>query len=127
MFQAQYRQVFKWPLLELCAFLNISDFLHPDKIDSVKLPGIGVFNNSMVKGQVLKAMETFDKDQLHPCPLSKDFFYRTNQSSLQKMEFETILPDGDYKFDHSYWTDDDAQVYRFVVYEKFKTMEDAFF
>ena len=127
MFQAQYRQVFKWPKLEMCAFFNISEFFHPDKIDSIKLPGVGIFNNSIVKSQVLKAMERTDRYKFHPCPVSEDFFYYVNVSSQIKMDFETILPDGDYKFDHRYWTDDDETVFRNIVYEKFKTMEDAFF
>ena len=76
---------------------------------------------------------TFEKhstehpEKVYLCPLQHDDLKLFRSSSSNKFDFEKIQPDGDYRYEHKYWTDDDENIYTNTVNEMFKTAEDAFF
>jgi hypothetical protein len=99
-------------------------------IDAVKFPDVGIFNTSMLENIVYRFIlylsETAPK-RIAPCPLVKDWLNDYNISAYIKQDFERILPDGEYKYEHRFWNDRDENIFTKTVYERFKTMEDAFF
>jgi hypothetical protein len=117
------------PKADLCSFLNLSTAIQKEGIDSVKLPGYGVFNNTMVKN-ILEGFyqyhEKYVPGGISTCPVNRDYFKIYNYSSSIKNEFEKILPNGDYRYEHRIWNGQDDNIFTKTVYERFKTMEDSF-
>lgn len=109
---------------------NLTEFLTKDKVTKTKLPKIGVYNESFVANELINLKGRFDEegsDAFHPCPPNRNDFKQFNFSSNTKMDFEKIMPDGDYRYEHKAWNDDDENVFTKIVYERFKTGEDSFF
>lgn len=116
-------------MFEACQFLNLTRFNEENLMDQ-NLPGIAIFNKSLVHDiilEVIKILKKLAPEKLHPCPLTGDFFHFLNYQSDWKQEHEKIMPDGDYRFDHKFWNDEDEKVFEFNVYETFKTREKSFF
>ena len=125
----QFRQVFKWPHFEVCSFMNITNFmkLGDDIKSKIKLPLVGIFNDSFVRDTAQVFYDQEDPQKRHPCPLLKDDIKRYNYSSSKKFSFEMLQPDGDYRYEHKVWSDEDANIFTATIYEKFKTGEESFF
>lgn len=49
-----------------------------------------------------------------------------NFSSNNKFDFETLMLDGDYRYEHKFWSDEGENIFQKTVFEKFKTGEDSF-
>jgi hypothetical protein len=90
------------------------------------IPQIGVFNKTFIREQIVKLSEKLAQG-IHLCPLVQDDFKEFNYSSEGKQDFEKTLPDGDYRYEHKYWNDEDENIFTKTVYERFKTGEEAFF
>jgi hypothetical protein len=107
----------------------LTDAIKNKGIDKVDLPLYGVFNSSMVKKLLKDAINYHEKyidGGVQPCPLHKNYFKIFNFSTYAKNDFEKILPNGDYRYEHKYWNDQDENIFTKTVYERFKTMEDSF-
>lgn len=66
-------------------------------------------------------------EKIHPCPLHQNDLKEFNFSGSPKFEFETFMPDGDYRYEYKYWNDEDDNIFQKQVYETYKTGEEAFF
>lgn len=100
-----------------------------DNNATFEVPEIALFNQTFVKTFLLKAKSDYEEtnpQKLHRCPLDRDFFKFYNFSSSSKYDFEKILPNGDYKYEHKVLTDDDENIFAVSIYETFKTEEDSF-
>ena len=107
-------------------------FFKNGKLDTIaNMPLVGVFNESFVREGIKSIFENAIAkypEKVHPCPLRRDDLKFFNFSSNNnKFDFEKIQPDGDYRYEHKFWRDDDENIFTHTVYEKFKTGEDAFF
>jgi hypothetical protein len=114
----------------MCQFLNLTKFFDLETVDPSKIPNVGVFNKSTIMTGLKMAInyhESANSKALHPCPIVKGEFKQYNVSSSLKLDFEKILPSGDYRYEHLYWNDDDDLIFKHTVYERFKTQEDSFF
>lgn len=91
---------------------------------------VSIFNASFIRENILKAMEAVKKakasHKFQRCPLIHDAFIETNVSSNTKMDFERTLPNGDYRYEHKFRSDDDHNVFTKTVYETFNTGEYSF-
>lgn len=95
-----------------------------------KAPAIGIYNDSFIRGNIYKFQADFESinpDKLHRCPLKRNLLKEFNISSSNKLEFETVLPNGDYKYQHKIWNDGEDNIFTKTVYETYKTDEDSFF
>ena len=126
-----YRQVFAWPAYEFCIYANMSALYKSGKFDTIQtFPLVGVFNESFIKERVKYVFDRVNAEhpeKFHPCPLQRDDLKLLNFSSNNKHDFERTQPDGDYRYEHKYWNDEDENIFTHTVYEQFKTGEYAFF
>lgn len=79
---------------------------------------------------MLQASEHLEKNypnKILRCPLESNFMKDYNSSSRIKNDFETILPNGDYRYERRFYNDEDDNIYSSTVYEAFNTREDSFF
>ena len=110
--------------------MNLTGHSNLNEVEASKLPRIGLFNSTMVRtvmNMVKKFVRKSNSTALHPCPMINGDLSVFNVSSYIKHDFETIMPDGDYRYEHMYWNDEDELVYKKTVFERFKTMEESFF
>jgi hypothetical protein len=118
-----------FPTFDMCALMNLTENYGKTNATAV-IPQVGIFNQSFIKQQIDVLHENtreYFPEKFHPCPLKVDDLTVFNYSSILKNDFERTLPDGDYRYEHKYWTDDDENVFTKVVYEKYKTGEDPLF
>jgi hypothetical protein len=109
--------------------MNISQVID-DPEASFDIPQVGIFNQSFVLQEAIKSLKRAKNKYLskfHPCPIRADDFKVINYTSTDKNDFERTLPDGDYRYEHKYWNDDDDNVFTSTIYEQFKTGEDPLF
>ena len=108
--------------------MNFTDiFKNHGKIKEV--PSVGIYNETFVRSRLVEFFTTLKRsypDKLHPCPVHRDDLKFFNFSSTQKIEFEKILPDGDYRYERKFFNNDDDNIFSFTVYEKFVTREPSF-
>jgi hypothetical protein len=122
--------VFKFPQVEVCSIADSILSVNNENIHNFTVPMFGIYNQSFIRDRIVEAKETFNRrfpGRLHQCPLQRDDFKLYNISSYIKNDFEKILPDGDYRYEHKFWNDDDENIFTVTVYEAFKTGEPAFF
>lgn len=119
-------------MVEVCQFLNLTK--NEQVVDSyfknVDVPKFSIYNESFVKIILNTALERYKivyAKKLHPCPLDRNHLKDFNTSSSYKFDFETLMPDGDYKYEHTNWNDEDDNIFQKTVYEKFRTGEESFF
>lgn len=101
-----------------------------DTLDDADVPKIALYNISFMKRLILETRNSVVNrfpDKLHSCPLHRDDAKVFNVSSHYKNFWETSFPDGDYRYEHKVWTDDDDAVFNVTICERFKTGEDPFF
>ena len=68
-----------------------------------------------------------EPERIHECPLHRDDLKAYNVLSLQKHDFEKIMPEGDYRYEHKVFADDDDNIFTKTVFERYKTGEKSFF
>lgn len=96
---------------------------------TMSVPLIGIFNASFVRDWLTLLYDKYDKywpDKLHFCPMLPNDMNVYNLSSSVKEPFETLLPDGEYRYEHRYWNDDDDNIFTKFIYEQFNTKEASF-
>jgi hypothetical protein len=109
--------------------MNISGVMN-DPDASFDIPQVGIFNKSFVLQEAIKSFKRAQEINpaiFHPCPMRVDDIKVINYTSTDKNDFEHTLPDGDYRYEHKYWNDDDDNVFTKTIYEKYKTGEDPLF
>lgn len=124
---SRYRQIYRTPKVDVCPFLDI--FMDIKNKRNFKVPAFSFYNESFIRENVIKYQADFERlnpNMMQRCPLKRDFFKTYNISSSNKQAFETILPNGDYRYEHKVWSDDDENIFTKTVYETFKTEEDSF-
>jgi hypothetical protein len=120
--------VVQYPRVEICGFLNATSSFKQGT-ETMKLPQLGIFNQSMIANiwrRAIAYLQEYDHEKLKPCPLMNHDINMNNYSASIKQDFEKILPDGDYRYEHRMWNDEDENIFSKSVYERFKTMEDSF-
>ena len=94
----------------VCAFQN-------GNLDTIaNMPLFGVFYESFVREVIKSIFENAIAkypEKVHPCPLQRDDLQFFNYSSNDKIDFEKIQPDGDYRYEHKFWSDGDENILRF--------------
>lgn len=127
-FLNQYRQFLKYPRIELCSIFESFKRLKGNR--NLPIPLVGNFNESYVRKKMLQASEHLEKNypnKILRCSLESNFMKDYNSSSRIKNDFETILPNGDYRYERRFYNDEDDNIYSSTVYEAFNTREDSFF
>lgn len=51
------------------------------------------------------------KLNFEPCPVKVQSIKFYNFSSSQKQEFEKMMPNGEYKYEHRFWNDEDDNIF----------------
>lgn len=128
-FLTNFRQVFAYPKIEMCQFLNLTG-INPDDVTMDKVPMVSIFNQTSSLQWGLRMRNFWINafpDKFHSCPLYGDDFKFMNFSSNNKHDLEKMMPDGDYRYEHKIWNDDDDLIFQAGIYERFKTGEAAFF
>lgn len=98
-------------------------------MDKIKIPAVGVLSESSIRELIEMYMNNKNEESfhnLHPCPLQVDDMRVYNYSSNRKLDFEKLQPDGDYRYVHKFWNDDDENIFTATIYERFKTGEVSF-
>jgi hypothetical protein len=109
--------------------MNISGVVN-DPDASFDIPQVGIFNQSFILEESIRIFKNTQEkhfSKFHPCPMRVDDISVINHTSTEKIDFERTLPDGDYRYEHKYWNDDDDNVFTKTIYEKYKTGEDPLF
>ena len=72
--------------------MNLTEFvkLGDEVISKIKLPLVGIFNDSFVREAAQGFYDQEDPQKRHPCPLLKDDIKRYNYSSSKKFSFELM-------------------------------------
>lgn len=76
---------------------------------------------------LIQHMKEMYPEKVHPCPFEGTEFQFYNFSSSKKTEIESSLPSGDYRYQHTFYNDEDSLLFQAKIYEKFTTGEKAFF
>lgn len=119
-----YRHIFSFPKVELCYFANLT------QKTEAGLPLPSIFNNTFSWDWALpliQQMKEMYPEKVHPCPFEGLEFQFYNFSSSNKMDIEKSLPSGDYRYQHTFFNDEDSLMFQTTVYEKFITGENSFF
>lgn len=125
---SRYRQIIKTPKFDICALLDIC--VKIDNNVTFEVPEIAIFNQTFVKKFVYDTKSGYERNynnqKIHRCPLERNFFQVYNFSSNLKHDFEKLLPNGDYRYEHKVLTEDDETIFAASIYETFKTQEESF-